>query len=715
MKCEHWIRGALVVAVAVRASSVWAAEMAAPSLDNFMKQIQSANENERRAAWEKAGPVGAQAIAPLAKLLAAWAPEGIDGGKPDPARKQELDAAKAAGAALDAIAHYACRPGAEAERKAVNAELVKLIAPGQAEQARVKAFALLASTGQDDEVAAIAAQLKDADAKTRERARGALERIPGKASLQALLAALPSATGDFRRDIIETLGHKRAPEAVEALLAEARTNDAATKLAAVDALARIGDPRGREAILAAVASLEGAPRKTATDDYLRLADNFAAAGDTQAAMSIYRSVLEQGKSDAPRCAALVGVGKSGGSDSLPVIFGVLNDPSAKVRNAAVTALVTLQAADANQRLAEATRKAEPATRGMLLRVLAERKAPEAGALLKEASRDPNMNVRVTALDLLGGLDDPSLEPLLLEAAEKGSPEVRTVALRGYVKLAARLAASDRSRALIMYNQALALASTDDVRRSALEGVGSLGGSESLPNVEKLMNEGSVRDDAARAYISIVANMGKIGDKNDAIKRLMAVVENTRSQPVVAAGVAALRGLGAKVAGLAGRVGFITEWWVVGPFPFGKEAPFDKSFVDPETVAVAQPVKFDGKELKWKQVRTEDAQGMVDLRAAVKPSQNVAAYAYAEIEAPRDRPVNLQIGSDDGFICWVNGKKVGEENATRPLAVDQNTIRKVQLPQGTNKILLKITQGAGEWAFCVRVANPQGRPIDLNRL
>jgi HEAT repeat protein len=707
MKCEHWIRGVLVVAVVVRASSVWAAETTAPSLGEFMKQIQSKTENERRAAWEKCGPVGAQALAPLAKLLVDYSREGIT--------TASKNVSKAAGSAMDVIAHYVCRPGAEAERKAVNAELVKLIAPDQPEQARIKAFTLLASTGQDDEVAVVAAQMKDSDAKMRERARGALERIPGKASLQALLAALPSATGEFRRDIIETLGHKRAPEAVDALLAEAGSDDAATRLAAVDALARIGDPRGREAILAAVTSLEGIQRKTATDDFLRLADNLAAAGDSQAAMGIYRGVLERSKNDASRCAALVGVGKAGGSESLSVLLNVLNDPSAKVRNAAVTALVSLQGADANQRLAEATQAAEPATKAMLLRVLAERKAPEADKLLKEASRDRNMDVRVTALDLLGGLDDPSLEPLLLEAAEKGSAEVKTVALRGYVKLAARLAASDKSQGLAMYNKALALAATDEVRRSALEGVGALGGPESLPNVEKLMNEGNVRDDAARAYISIVANMGKTGNKDEAIKRLMAVVENSRSQSVSAAGIAALRGLGAKVAGLARKVGFITEWWIVGPFPFGKDALFDKSFVDPEKVAVDQPVKFDGKELKWKQVKSDDAQGLVDLRAQFRPNQNVAAYAYAEIEAPRNRPVNLRIGSDDGFICWVNGKKVGEDNATRPLKVDENTLQKVQLVEGTNKILLKITQGGGEWAFCVRVANPQNRPIDLNRM
>jgi len=709
MKRNRWVGWLIALAMAVGAVSTWSAETAALSLDEFLKQIQDKNADARRKAFEQAGPLGAQAIAPLAKLLANWNREG--------ATNEEQDVAKATGTALDMIAHHASRPGADSERRAVNAELLKLIVAGQPEPARIKALFILESTGTDETVPALAALLKDPDAKMRERARAGLERIPGKASSQALLAALASATGDFRRDIILTLGQKKATEAVEALLGEAKSSDAAIRLAAIDALARIGDPKGREAILAAVRELDGMQRKTAVDDYLRLADHLALAGDNQAAMAIYSGVLERSKSDPARCAALVGLGKTGGNESLSAVLGVLADPSAKVRNAAANALINLKGADANQRLVEVTSKAQPAIKAMLLRVLAERKAPEADNLIKQASSDPNMDVRVTALDLLGGLNDPKLEPLLVEAAEKGSPEAKIVALRSYVQLAAaRLGANDKAQALTMYHRALDLTDANDVRRSALEGLASIGSAESLPRVEKLMVEGSnVRDDATRAYIAIVAAMGKTGDKEDAIKRLTAVVEASRSQDISARAIAAMRALGAKVAGFAGKVGFITQWWVIGPFPFDGSAPFNKSHIAADKVAVDQPITVGEKTLKWKEVKSDDAQGLVDLNAVLGSASNVAAYAYAEIEIPKERDVNLRIGSDDGFICWVNGKPVGENNATRPVNVDGDTINKVHFVQGTNKILLKVTQGTGDWGFCVRVANTQNRPLDLNRM
>jgi hypothetical protein len=353
---------------------------------------------------------------------------------------------------------------------------------------------------------------------------------------------------------------------------------------------------------------------------------------------------------------------------------------------------------------------------MLLRVVAARdeKAPATQALLKEAARDPSAEVRVTALELLGGLDDPGLEATLLEAATRGSGQIRPVALRSYVRLAdTRLKDGKKDQALAMYHRALDLTESDDIRRTALTGVQTIASVESLERVEALLKGGSgVQENAARAYVAIVAKLGET-DRDDAVQRLENLIGQTRSPGVATAAIAQLRKWGIDTAGFAAKAGFVTRWWVAGPLPFGGENGFDKSFLDEADVDVKKPVRVADKSYEWKEFRTDDAQGKVRLHPVLRPNNNVAAYAYAEIDSPRERDVMLLIGSDDGNVVWLNGEKIHANNATRAIRVDQDKV-KAKLRQGPNRLLVKITQGGGEWEFCVRIGNPQGRPIDITR-
>ncbi|MFI5378869.1 MAG: hypothetical protein ACHRHE_06215 [Tepidisphaerales bacterium] len=72
---------------------------------------------------------------------------------------------------------------------------------------------------------------------------------------------------------------------------------------------------------------------------------------------------------------------------------------------------------------------------------------------------------------------------------------------------------------------------------------------------------------------------------------------------------------------------------------------------------------------------------------------------------------LELGSDDGFKAWLNGKLVGGFNGDRGCEPRQN-VEKAHLKQGENELLLKVINHAGGWAFCCRIrsadgAEPQG--------
>ena len=70
---------------------------------------------------------------------------------------------------------------------------------------------------------------------------------------------------------------------------------------------------------------------------------------------------------------------------------------------------------------------------------------------------------------------------------------------------------------------------------------------------------------------------------------------------------------------------------------------------------------------------------------------------------------LELGSDDGIKVWLNGQVVHANNATRPCTPNQDKA-KVKLKQGENTLLIKITQGGGQWTTCCRLRAPDGKEL-----
>jgi hypothetical protein len=73
-------------------------------------------------------------------------------------------------------------------------------------------------------------------------------------------------------------------------------------------------------------------------------------------------------------------------------------------------------------------------------------------------------------------------------------------------------------------------------------------------------------------------------------------------------------------------------------------------------------------------------------------------------------VLLEIGSDDGIKVWLNGKLIHGNNASRGCTPGEDKIR-TELDEGWNRLLLKVTQGGGEWSACARFRTPEGDRID----
>ena len=159
------------------------------TLDKLLAAIKSDDVETRANAVLAAGPLGAKAIQPLAKIVATG----------------DLEVSRAAKRAMWKIVRCVGAPGV-GEKKAVVAQLVDLIAPSQPASVRREAFWMLSEIGADETLDAIREMpgLLD-DKEMREHARCCVERIPTAAAVALLEEALEEVPEDFKLAVAQSL------------------------------------------------------------------------------------------------------------------------------------------------------------------------------------------------------------------------------------------------------------------------------------------------------------------------------------------------------------------------------------------------------------------------------------------------------------------------------------------------------------------------------
>ncbi len=156
----------------------------------------------------------------------------------------------------------------------------------------------------------------------------------------------------------------------------------------------------------------------------------------------------------------------------------------------------------------------------------------------------------------------------------------------------------------------------------------------------------------------------------------------------------------------------STWNVVGPFAnprvLGTEtSPAVDSVYGPERDPSlgATYTGAEGRRVGWRLVSAA-ADGQVRLNPHFEPSDWVAAYAQAFLFAPRAQDVTLLVGADDAHVLWVNDVRVSERQGRHISQADELAVT-VPLRAGWNRVVLKVADLDGGWAFQVRAADPQG--------
>jgi HEAT repeat protein len=283
-----------------------------PQSETFLREIQDANADTRYAAWVRAGEMDGEVIPELGKLLAAASP-GVR---------------RAAEEALKNIVHAVGKDPAAARRPAAIRQFIALTADGQPAWTRTVALRHLSLIGGDETVPVAARILRDA--ALQEEAVFCLERIPGRASTDALMAAFPPASDRFKPRILAALGH-RSDQAAADLCAEAMASpNQDIAIAGMKALARIGKKPAKDVKPPDFNSLPAWQQVEYTDSALRFAEGQLRRGNIKEAIGFYEHALKRPEEHV-QCAAIIGLAKTGTPEAAALIFPMLRSRNNSVR------------------------------------------------------------------------------------------------------------------------------------------------------------------------------------------------------------------------------------------------------------------------------------------------------------------------------------------------------------------------------------------------
>ena len=109
---------------------------------------------------------------------------------------------------------------------------------------------------------------------------------------------------------------------------------------------------------------------------------------------------------------------------------------------------------------------------------------------------------------------------------------------------------------------------------------------------------------------------------------------------------------------------------------------------------------------WKRHNTK--KDVIDLLDAVGKYERATAYAFCLLQSETADNAEIRLGSDDAVAVWMDGKRVHHNPNDRPLILDQDVLE-AYLKAGTNRCLVKVTQGVGNWAFSISI-----RALPVNR-
>lgn len=646
---------------------------------------------------------------------------------------------------LEKLCHEAGAPGKDAERAALSKAIMAFAGPETDKPARVWLLRKIEPLGREEVVEPLARLLHDEDREIADLARRALANNPTEKALAALRAELSEATKPaWKAAIINALAWRRDEKSVERFAKLAQKRNPLVATAAISALGQVASDEAVDALAELRKSAPAELKLAVADASLRAAELLRSGEKTKPASAIYTELLAEGQPEHIRIAALTGLAGIHSPDTLNTLLKYAVGSDAHLRIIAARCLVQLPAeSQVTRQITETMRRAAPASRALLIEALGERGDPQALPAVMQFMEDQDKDVQLASYAAIGKLGSAAtVRVLVVQGAEKKG-EVRE-AIRDSL---ARLKGPGVNEAILewlpkaqgparielitaVWGRRIVDAKPillnmvkdgdEDTRVAVLTAMERIGNEADLPTLVEMLLAAKSEDGVKAAETAITSVCRRAGDpEKAAIPLSEAMVKaDPAAQVTVIRMLAKMQGPAAlaavrdaaksedakvKEATLAALAEWkplaITAWQIAGPFrEEGKTGTdlFDMAFA-PET----------GDSANWKPLKNPGADGRFDLAKTAK-GDNCCVYVKTTIQSERRQDVILAFGSDDGVKAWLNGKPIHANNVTRGLKCGEDQV-KATLEEGANTLLLKITQGSGEFAFCAGLKAADGAP------
>lgn len=336
---------------------------------------------------------------------------------------------------------------------------------------RIAAFKALATLGDDSTVSPLALAAASGSDAEREAARESLNRLRGPETNAAIVAGIPQADPKVKAELVRSAGERRISSAVETLLKTAKDQDPDVRTESIKALKFIADPDELPALIdLLIQAPDDAERQEAEKTVVAVAHKIPRQ-DRQAKAVL--DALRPVKDTVVRGSLLQVLGKIGDSKALPTLRKSLKGRNAEIKLAAIRALS----------------------------------------------------------------DWPTAEPLadLLKVVRTSDNEIhRVLALRGHIRLTGLDSERPEAETLMLYQEAMGLASAASEKKMVLSGLGNVGTIAALEMATGYLDDSELQQEAEVAVTTVAWSIA--GDHpqeaREALEKVLQVTENDQLRGLI---------------------------------------------------------------------------------------------------------------------------------------------------------------------------------------
>lgn len=563
---------------------------------------------------------------------------------------------------------------------------------------------------QSDEEGVAGKLIQRLDAAEPERKAAILQLLAYRRASQALPAireAVDAENKVVRIAGLHALGKLgNTQDAVRLAEIAASAQDEEVRSAARESIARVGGSEVNSAIIRKLkANRSGQPQKEDVAFRVELIRALAARHAMRSVDTLLAIAAQEENPATVQAEAFKALSQlAGPGHAAPLLDVLVTKKNERVLKEAERAALSSirQIEDENARpgviLDRLSKVSSPAAKAALVRVLGNFGGPQALAALRELVNNAEIDaVRDAAVRALANFPTAdALQDVREIAKSSENPVHQALAVRGYARLLSLPADRNSSETLHYAAEALELAKGTEDKRMVISELGGIATRGTVGLLRPFLENEELREDAMASIAKLAATEAAFAPQ-ETLTLLRAIEEKSTSdetKKLAKQQIEAVQKLD----------GYLTVWEVAGPYIPPKRT----------SVAAMLDLKYSPEESQdltattWTVVAAgtnPEKPEMVDLGKALKGTSRVA-YLRTRVWAEQATTAVLELGSDDGVRVWLNGEVVHSNPATGPYAPKEDTVQ-LNLREGWNDFLLKVTQGSGDWSASARLASPGG--------